>query len=103
MKTMMLTFSIATVLFSLNVAFAEGEAAGTYKTYCQSCHGADGSRVPAKDVPLIKGQSSAELLTMLKGYKDGSFGGPKKQVMEGIVKRLSDDQMKGLAEYIPTL
>lgn len=40
---------------------------------------------------------------MLEGYRDGTFGGQRKQVMVGVVKRLSDEQMKSLAEYAAAL
>ena len=40
---------------------------------------------------------------MLEGYKNGIFGGAQKRVMEGVVKRLSDEQLKNLAAYVSTL
>lgn len=40
---------------------------------------------------------------MLEGYKDGAFGGTRKQVMTNVVKRLSSEQMKSVADYASTL
>lgn len=102
-KKVLIVFSAVMLLSSFSVAFADGDAASLFKTHCLGCHGADGSRVPASGIEPIKGQSDAELLKKLEGYKDGSFGGPRKQVMENVVKRLSDEQLKSLAEYASKL
>lgn len=102
MKKTLLVLSATFCLFSFGVAFAD-DAADLYKTHCQGCHGADGSRIPPNAAAAIKGQSSADLLKMLQGYKDGSFGGKNKQVMTGVAKRLSDDQMKSVADYASKL
>lgn len=102
-KKVLIVFSAVMLLSSFSVAFADGDAANLFKTHCQGCHGPDGGRVPASGVDPIKGQSSADLLKMLEGYKDGSFGGQRKQVMENVVKRLSDEQLKSLADYASKL
>ena len=103
MKKVLIVFSAVMLLASFSVAFADGDAANLFKTYCQGCHGADGGRVPAKGIPPIKGQSSADLLKKLEGYKDGSFGAQRKLVMENVVKQLSGEQLKSLADYGSTL
>ena len=36
----------------------------------------------------------------MKGYKDGSYGGPMKGVMKGQVTKLSDADIQALAEQI---
>lgn len=90
-------------LFAFSVAFADEDAAILYKTRCQSCHGAEGELSPIKGVAPIKGQNADDLLTMLEGYKNGIFGGAQRRVMEGIVKRLSNEQLKSLASYASTL
>ena len=102
MKKIVIAFSTALCLFSFGIAFAD-DAATLYKTHCQACHGADGSRAPTNTTLIIKGKSSAEVLTMLEGYKDGSFGGKSKQVMTGVVKRLSDDQLKSVSDHVSKL
>ena len=51
MKKVLIVFSAVMLLASFSVAFADGDAANLFKTYCQGCHGADGSRVPAKGIP----------------------------------------------------
>ena len=97
MKKMGIACSALLCLVAFGVASADEDASILYKTRCQSCHGADGSLAPAK------GQNADNLLTMLEGYKNGIFGGAQKRVMEGVVKRLSDEQLKNLAAYVSTL
>ena len=96
MKKVLIVFSAVMLLASFSVAFADGDAANLFKTYCQGCHGADG-------IPPIKGQSAADLLKKLEGYKAGSFGAQRKLVMENVVKQLSGEQLKSLADYGSTL
>ena len=78
MKKVLIVFSAVMLLSSFGVAFADGDAANLFKTHCQGCHGAE-------------------------GYKDGSFGAQRKLVMENVVKQLSDEQLKSLADYASTL
>ena len=103
MKKLMIVASALLTFMTVSVAFASDNAAELFKTHCQGCHGSDGGRVPAKDVAPIRGQSTDALLKMLEGYKDGSFGGTRKQVMTNVVKRLSSEQMKSVADYASTL
>ena len=103
MRKILIPLSAVLALGCFSVAFAADDAAALFKTQCQSCHGADGGRAPAPGVDPIKGQSAADLLKKLDGYKDGTFGGPRKQLMENVVKRLPDDQLKVLADYAATL
>jgi len=76
---------------------------GSTTTVVNAFHGLDGGRAPASGIEPIKGQSAADLLKKLEGYKDGSFGAQRKLVMENVVKQLSDEQLKSLADYASTL
>ncbi|BAK72542.1 MAG: c-type cytochrome [Arcobacter sp.] len=90
------------VLATLAVAtLALADAPAAYNT-CKACHGAKGeinittqskSHVPAN---LAK----ADVEKALHGYKDGTYGGPMKGIMKGQVMKLSDADIKALAEYI---
>ena len=103
MKKILVAFSAIVCLFSFSTAFAAEDAAGLYKSHCQGCHGADGSRSPASGVAPIGGQRSADILKMLNGYKAGTYGGQRKQTMEGVAERLSDEQMKSVSDYVSKL
>lgn len=67
---------------------------------CQGCHGADWTK-PAlgksKDVAIM---THAEIATALKGYKDGSYGGPMKGLMKGQVAKYSDAELEEFAQTI---
>jgi cytochrome c-type protein NapB len=41
-----------------------------------------------------------EIATALKGYKDGSYGGPMKALMKGQIAAYSDEQIDTLAAFI---
>lgn len=105
MKKIMIALAALACLFAFTAAHAADTPADAtlYKSHCQGCHGEDGSRAPSNGVEPIKGQRAADLQKKLAGYKDGSFGGKAKQVMEGVVKQLSDDQLKSVADYAATL
>ncbi|MCT7912054.1 c-type cytochrome [Arcobacter lacus] len=85
------------------VAFAFADAPASYAT-CKACHGVKGeinittqskNHVPAN---LTK----AEIEKALHGYKDGSYAGagPMKALMKGQVAKLSDADIKALADYM---
>ena len=63
------------------------------------------SKPTARGVTALTADVSppADLLKKLEGYKDGSFGAQRKLVMENVVKQLSDEQLKSLADYASTL
>ena len=104
MRKVLITISVLACLFSFSVVgFASEDGAALFNAYCRSCHGADGSKAPYSGVAPIKGWKSSETLKALKGYKDGSFGGARKQIMTNTAKRLSDEQMKSIADFVATL
>ena len=98
-----LTSLTVVCLFSVGAAFAADDGESLFQANCQGCHGADGSRVPPNAAGAVKGLGEDQILKMLSGYKDGSFGGKSKQVMKGVVSRLSDDQLKSVAGYAAKL
>ncbi|GGD32749.1 hypothetical protein GCM10012288_03350 [Malaciobacter pacificus] len=91
---------VLTTVIAASCAFA---APASYNT-CKGCHGAKGemntttggkSHIPAD---LTK----AQVIEALNGYKAGNYAnaGKMKMLMKGQVARLSDEQIKELAEYI---
>jgi cytochrome c len=102
MKTLLVFF---TLCFSLLVCLAAAAAADGKELYarCQGCHGADGAKTPMGVGKPIKGMSEADAYKALSGYKAMTYGGERKAIMESQAKSLSDDDMKALAKYIPTL
>ena len=83
------------------VGFAFADAPASYVS-SKACHGVKGevntttqskSHVPAN-------LSKADIEKSLHGYKDGSYGGAMKAIMKGQVAKLTDDQIKELANYM---
>ncbi|MCK9240473.1 c-type cytochrome [Desulfocurvus sp.] len=95
-----LSAAFATTLFA---AAALADGAALYGP-CKGCHGADGSKTAMNISPALKGQGADELLTKLKGYKDGTYKIQDKTapMMAKFVKKLSDEELKTLADHIAT-
>ena len=90
------------VLTALALAtFALADAPATYST-CKACHGAKGelNTITQGKNHIPSELAKADVEKALHGYKDGSYGGPMKGVMKGQVMKLSDADIKELAEYI---
>jgi len=67
---------------------------------CVACHGANGEKVALGKSKVMKDMTKAEIMTSLKGYKDGTYGGPMKGVMIPQVKSLSDADIEAIANQI---
>jgi len=70
---------------------------------CASCHGTHGEKKALGKSKVIAGWKATQVESALKGYKDGSYGGTMKAVMQGQAAKLSDAQISALAEYISKL
>jgi len=70
---------------------------------CAGCHGADFSKKALGKSKVVKGWDAAKIEASLKGYKDGSYGGPMKGLMKGQVASYSDADIKAVSEYIAGL
>ena len=77
--------------------------AGLYAQRCASCHGKDAKKSALNVSQPIAGWSSTKLKDALNGYKDGTFGGKMKGLMQGQSKPLSDADIKLLSDYISIL
>ena len=65
---------------------------------CAGCHGADFAKKAMGKSKVVSEMTKADIETALKGYKDGSYGGAMKGLMKGQVAKLSDDDIKAIAE-----
>lgn len=70
---------------------------------CASCHGMHAEKKALGKSQVIKDWDASKIVTALKGYKDGTYGGPMKGVMKGQVSNLDDAQIDALAAYISKL
>ena len=68
---------------------------------CVGCHGAKGERAFGSTPTKVPNKlTKAQVVDALKGYKNGTYGGPQKMLMKGQALSLSDAQIKEIADYI---
>lgn len=88
---------IASSLLACSLFAADG--ASLYKK-CAGCHGANGEKSALNKSKIIKDLSNDEFVAAMKGYKDGTYGGPMKGLMKGQVASLSDADIQAIADKI---
>jgi len=78
---------------------AVGEYAQRFATLCAACHGASGrSDLPL--TPVLAGQPSFYAITQLFLYREGRRDN---EGMTAVAKTMTDDDMRGFADFIGTL
>ena len=77
-----------------------GGIAETKVPACASCHGATGNGIPVQ-YPRIAGQHQDYTVAQLGLFKSGARNNSPQ--MTTIAKRMSDDEMKAVADYIAGL
>ncbi len=70
-----------------------------YKKKCRSCHGKKAMK-PLKGYPIIAGQKHAYLVTQMQDIKTKARTNGKSKLMLSTVKKLSDDDIAMLADYL---
>jgi len=98
MKTFHKIVAALAVVGSLSMANAT-EGADVYKK-CAACHGVNAEKKAMGKSQIIAGWEASKTIAALKGYKDGSYGGPMKALMKGQVASLSDAEIEAVAKYI---
>lgn len=85
-------------------AAGSDDAGKTAFAACAACHGADGKLAALGKSAIIAGQSSADLLTKMKGYKAGTIDlTGNGMLMKGQMANLDDAKIEALATYISKL
>lgn len=90
---------IALLVLSVSAMIA-AEGVKLYGAKCAECHGIDGKDTSISGKAIA---GSSGTLAKLTGYKNGTFGGDQKVIMEGNVATLNDADMKTIASYVDTL
>ena len=72
-------------------------------TACAACHGPTGMGNPAAGYPRLSGQHSAYVTKQLKDFKNGVRSNDSSSIMRDIAKRMTDDEIAAVAEYIAGL
>lgn len=67
---------------------------------CQGCHGQDWSKAALGKSKNVAEMTHADIAAALKGYKDGTYGGPMKGLMKGQVAKYSDAELDAFSQTI---
>lgn len=83
------------------------DGAKVYKQ-CIACHGLKAEKVYLNKVPALNSLDSAKMVEDMKQFKAGAINGGKGYfgmgaVMKMQMSKLSEDDMKAVADYIQTL
>lgn len=65
---------------------------------CAGCHGPDGAGMPSQ-YPRIAGQYAEYIELQLKSFKAGTRANDPNGMMRGVAGRMSDQEIKAVAEY----
>lgn len=95
---MMKKILVLAVLGLSSVMAADG--ATLYGAKCAECHGADGKEASVAGKAIAGGRGA---LAKLTGYKNGTFGGDQKALMQGNVAAISDSDLQSIASYVDSL
>jgi cytochrome c553 len=70
---------------------------------CMSCHGPSGSGNPSGAIPAVSGQHSVYTANQLKAFRSGSRSNDPYGIMRTVTKRMTDEEIKAVSEYIEGL
>ena len=98
MKTLTKILLGLAIVGSLTTASAT-DGATLYKK-CAACHGVNAEKKALGKSEIIKGWDVTKTVAALKGYKDGTYGGPMKGLMKAQVRSFDDAQLEAMAKYI---
>ena len=73
---------------------------GASMAVCKGCHGQEWEKVVMGKSKVVKNMSKSEIITALKGYKKGTYGGALKGLMNAQVKTLSVEDMEEIVAKI---
>lgn len=73
-------------------------SAGANIKACTGCHGEKLEKKAMKVSKVVSEMKKADIVTSLKGYTDGSYGGAMKAVMKSFAAKLSDAEIQAISE-----
>jgi cytochrome c553 len=92
------------VFVILSTIFLYGESGeNIFKSKCMDCHGDKAQIYALGYSDIISGWPVRKLAYIIRGYRDGSYGGGMSEVMQEQVQDLSDKEIYQLANYIHNL
>ncbi|MEJ0046520.1 MAG: c-type cytochrome [Rhodospirillales bacterium] len=69
---------------------------------CTACHGPSGNGMPAQ-YPKLSGQFADYTEAQLKAFRSGERANDPNQMMRAIAARMSDQEIKAVADYVAGL
>jgi len=81
----------------------KGGKTSTKVTACAACHGPTGAGNDPAKFPKLSGQHVTYLIAQLKMFRSGERANDAGQMMRNIAEKMSDKDMKAVAEYISGL
>ncbi len=78
-------------------------ASSLYANRCASCHGLNAEKAALNASQNIAQWDSKKIQDALQGYKNGTYGGKMKAIMQGQSKSLTDEEIKLISDYITSL
>jgi cytochrome c553 len=85
-------------LAALGQKIWRGGIAATGVPACAGCHGPSGAGIPAQ-YPRLAGQFSEYTAAQLKLFRDGGRANDANGVMRGVAARLTEREIRAVAEY----
>lgn len=70
---------------------------------CSSCHGPAGHGNPTALYPSIRGQHATYIEAQLKAYRNGTRQTDQNQMMRGVAKAMTDEEIAAVAAYVQGL
>ena len=67
---------------------------------CTGCHGKSFEKSAMNLSRIVKDLKPDEILTALKGYKDGSMGGSMQEVMSGQISKFTEPELEEIVSII---
>lgn len=80
-------------------AIYRGGNSDTGLAACIGCHGPAGEGNPAAGYPELSGQYAQYVYDQLQAFRSGKRDGDPNAIMQNLVDRMSDDEMRAVAEY----
>ncbi|GKX58001.1 c-type cytochrome [Leminorella grimontii] len=98
-KRISVAFALALVFLCSTAPTQAQEIKGFYQKNCASCHGRNGEKTALNKARKLETLDEAQVIQALQTRRDGKVKGAGNMVK----KRLSDENIQQLAEYVQTL
>lgn len=70
---------------------------------CIACHGPAGQGNPAASWPRLSDQHAAYVKNQLQSYRDGDRSNGPNQMMQGVAKKMTDEEITAVSHYVSGL